>query len=142
MSCRSAKYEEFCRCQNATNSQIIGKEEQKEEQKEQQQDKEEEEEKEEEEKEEEEEEEEQDEEEEEEDEDDDEEEEEQEEQEQEQEERRLCITRQNLLCGSSSTLWHFEPVPVVGWLEFNVPFQHKYGYIRDNAVPVNVTLKT
>jgi len=20
---------------------------------------------------------------------------------------------------------------VVGWLEFNVPFQHKYGYIRD-----------
>jgi len=19
----------------------------------------------------------------------------------------------------------------VGWLEFNVPFQHKYGYIRD-----------
>ena len=21
--------------------------------------------------------------------------------------------------------------PLVGWLEFNVPFQHKYGYIRD-----------
>jgi len=21
---------------------------------------------------------------------------------------------------------------VVGWLEFNVPFQHKYGYIRDD----------
>jgi len=20
----------------------------------------------------------------------------------------------------------------VGWLEFNVPFQHKYGYIRNN----------
>jgi len=20
---------------------------------------------------------------------------------------------------------------LVGWLEFNVPFQHKYGYIRD-----------
>jgi len=20
----------------------------------------------------------------------------------------------------------------VGWLEFNVPFQHKYGYIRDD----------
>jgi len=22
---------------------------------------------------------------------------------------------------------------VVGWLEFNVPFQHKYGYIRDKS---------
>jgi len=22
--------------------------------------------------------------------------------------------------------------PTVGWLEFNVPFQHKYGYIRNN----------
>ena len=22
---------------------------------------------------------------------------------------------------------------MVGWLEFNVPFQHKYGYIRDDA---------
>jgi len=42
MSRQSAKYEEFCRCQNATNSQITGKEEDKEEQKEQQQDKEEE----------------------------------------------------------------------------------------------------
>jgi len=21
----------------------------------------------------------------------------------------------------------------VGWLEFNVPFQHKYGYIRDDG---------
>jgi len=21
---------------------------------------------------------------------------------------------------------------LVGWLEFNVPFQHKYGYIRDD----------
>jgi len=23
------------------------------------------------------------------------------------------------------------PNTLVGWLEFNVPFQHKYGYIRD-----------
>jgi len=23
---------------------------------------------------------------------------------------------------------------MVGWLEFNVPFQHKYGYIRDERV--------
>jgi len=22
---------------------------------------------------------------------------------------------------------------LVGWLEFNVPFQHKYGYIRDKV---------
>jgi len=22
---------------------------------------------------------------------------------------------------------------LVGWLEFNVPFQHKYGYIRDEG---------
>jgi len=22
---------------------------------------------------------------------------------------------------------------LVGWLEFNVPFQHKYGYIRDET---------
>ena len=26
---------------------------------------------------------------------------------------------------------------VVGWLEFNVPFQHKYGYIRDDAGSVH-----
>jgi len=26
--------------------------------------------------------------------------------------------------------------PVIGWLEFNVPFQHKYGYIRDDNSPV------
>jgi len=25
----------------------------------------------------------------------------------------------------------------VGWLEFNVPFQHKYGYIRDERSGVN-----
>jgi len=24
----------------------------------------------------------------------------------------------------------------VGWLEFNVPFQHKYGHIRDETVPM------
>ena len=23
---------------------------------------------------------------------------------------------------------------LVGWLEFNVPFQHKYGYARDELV--------
>jgi len=23
---------------------------------------------------------------------------------------------------------------LVGWLEFNVPFQHKYGYIRDEYI--------
>jgi len=26
------------------------------------------------------------------------------------------------------------PFGLVGWLEFNVPFQHKYGYIRDDAI--------
>jgi len=26
--------------------------------------------------------------------------------------------------------------PAVGWLEFNVPFQYKYGYIRDDNSPV------
>jgi len=26
---------------------------------------------------------------------------------------------------------------LVGWLEFNVPFQHKYGYIRDETVDEN-----
>jgi len=26
----------------------------------------------------------------------------------------------------------------VGWLEFNVPFQHKYGCIRDEHFPANV----
>jgi len=25
---------------------------------------------------------------------------------------------------------------LVGWLEFNVPFQHKYGYIRDEDYQV------
>jgi len=24
-------------------------------------------------------------------------------------------------------------VPLVAWLEFNIPFQHKYGYIRDEG---------
>jgi len=28
--------------------------------------------------------------------------------------------------------WGLPPYQVVGWLEFNVPFQHKYGYIRDD----------
>jgi len=23
---------------------------------------------------------------------------------------------------------------LIGWLEFNVPFQHKYGYIRDDLI--------
>jgi len=27
----------------------------------------------------------------------------------------------------------FTTVWLVGWLEFNVPFQHKYGYIRDES---------
>jgi len=26
---------------------------------------------------------------------------------------------------------------LVGWLEFNVPFQHKYGYIRDDHLALN-----
>jgi len=26
---------------------------------------------------------------------------------------------------------------MVGWLEFNVPFQHKYGYIRDEHMMVS-----
>jgi len=25
------------------------------------------------------------------------------------------------------------PSKLVAWLEFNIPFQHKYGYIRDEA---------
>jgi len=27
---------------------------------------------------------------------------------------------------------------IIGWLEFNVPFQHKYGYIRDEAVIIRM----
>jgi len=27
--------------------------------------------------------------------------------------------------------------PLVSWLEFNVPFQHKYGYVRDNRSRVD-----
>jgi len=29
---------------------------------------------------------------------------------------------------------------LVGWLEFNVPFQHKYGYIRDEAMVRNTPI--
>jgi len=29
---------------------------------------------------------------------------------------------------------------LVGWLEFNVPFQHKYGYIRDETVVVGLNV--
>jgi len=29
-------------------------------------------------------------------------------------------------------------VEQVGWLEFNVPFQHKYGYIRDDSPAGNM----
>jgi len=25
----------------------------------------------------------------------------------------------------------------IGWFEFNVPFKHKYGYIRDDAISEN-----
>jgi len=28
---------------------------------------------------------------------------------------------------------NFDGERAVGWLEFNVPFQHKYGYIRDEG---------
>jgi len=28
---------------------------------------------------------------------------------------------------------------IVGWLKFNVPFQHKYGYIGDETGIVNVS---
>jgi len=31
---------------------------------------------------------------------------------------------------------------LVSWLEFNVPFQHKYGYIRDEAGWMKTTLST
>jgi len=37
----------------------------------------------------------------------------------------------NWTCALSSR--HCYSQPVVGWLEFNVPFQHKYGYIRDEV---------
>ena len=30
---------------------------------------------------------------------------------------------------------------LVGWLEFNVPFQHKYGYIRDEVHSLQKTTK-
>jgi len=36
--------------------------------------------------------------------------------------------------------WHVQ-CSVVGWLEFNVPFQHKYGYIRDEQCNVTEELK-
>jgi len=28
---------------------------------------------------------------------------------------------------------------LVGWLKFSVPFQHKYGYIRDDILYVNIS---
>ena len=28
-----------------------------------------------------------------------------------------------------------SPTQVVDWLEFKAPFQHKYGYVRDERVP-------
>jgi len=28
-------------------------------------------------------------------------------------------------------MWRFFLTTLVGWLEFNVPFQHAYAYIRD-----------
>jgi len=31
---------------------------------------------------------------------------------------------------------------LVGWLEFNVPFQHKYGYIRDEQCTSTMFLAT
>ena len=31
---------------------------------------------------------------------------------------------------------------MVGWLEFNVPFQHKYGYIRDEMVAHGVGISS
>jgi len=40
-----------------------------------------------------------------------------------------CIFKRSTLCG-----W------LVGWLEFNVPFQHRYGYIRDESTLCEITL--
>ena len=35
--------------------------------------------------------------------------------------------------GTIDYLFHSTVIYLVGWLEFNVPFQHKYGYIRDKV---------
>jgi len=44
----------------------------------------------------------------------------------------------------SSSLYQLNPITALGsaccdgWLEFNVPFQHEYGNMRDDVVTVNV----
>jgi len=37
---------------------------------------------------------------------------------------------------STKTAFHYT---LVNWLEFNVPFQHKYGYIRDEHFTIDDT---
>jgi len=46
---------------------------------------------------------------------------------------RQIYTRQTQLVLINSLLEEAEALPQqpVGWMVFNVPFQHKYGYIRD-----------
>jgi len=40
-------------------------------------------------------------------------------------------------CGNSKPGWW-----LVGWLEFNIPFQHKHGYIRDKRSGMESYLRT
>ena len=52
-----------------------------------------------------------------------------------------CQTVDSALLSSwtpaSPALPHNNCIPcLVGWLEFNVPFQHKHGYIRDDRIPL------
>jgi len=43
--------------------------------------------------------------------------------------RQSCCSQSHLtIWASDCYLMHYV---LVGWLEFNVPFQHKYSYIRD-----------
>jgi len=39
---------------------------------------------------------------------------------------------------SIDTIQVFVNIWLVGWSEFNVPFQHKFGYIRDEFVNIQL----
>jgi len=42
--------------------------------------------------------------------------------------------RAGRLAGQAGLYFGFGPSWTVGWLEFNGPFQHKYGYITDGEL--------
>jgi len=46
----------------------------------------------------------------------------------------LChLTNSVKACNSVNALHEAQATGQAGWLEFNIPFQHKYGYIRDET---------